>query len=88
MPVAKAVAQGDLVDEGWDIVWWGNSYPDSVKHWNIDVEQDLAVHGNINPYAKSLELLRKQAANAKAFCDKAEKENYTVQGCPATNVGF
>lgn len=88
VPAARLVAQGDLVDEGWDIVWWGNSYPDSVKHWNLQVDQDLAVHGNINPYAKSLELLRKQAANAKAFCDKAERENYPVPGCPATNVGF
>ncbi len=29
-PAARVVAEGDLVDEGWDIVWWGNSYPDSV----------------------------------------------------------
>jgi hypothetical protein len=87
-PSAKVVAQGDLVDEGWDIVFWGNSYPDSVKFWKLDVERDLAVHGNINPYSRSLELLRQQAANAKGFCDTAERENYAIPGCPATNVGF
>jgi hypothetical protein len=88
VPGERIVAQGDLVDQGWDIVWWGNSYPESVKFYNLQVEKDLAVHGDINTYEVALNHLRKQAATAKAFCDKADRENYAVAGCPATNVGF
>jgi hypothetical protein len=87
-PSARVVAQGDLVDQAWDVVWWGNSYPDSVKFWKLQVDRDLAVHGDINPYETSLAHLRRQAANAAAFCAKAEKEGYSVPGCPAINVGF
>jgi glyoxylase-like metal-dependent hydrolase (beta-lactamase superfamily II) len=88
VPSEKIVAQGDLFDEGWELVWWGNSYPDSVRYWNIDVDTDLAVHGNANPYSRVLELLRKQAASAKRFCDTAERDDYMVPGCPTTNVDF
>jgi hypothetical protein len=70
-PGAKTVSQGDLVDEGWDLVYWGNSYPDTVGYWKLDVERDLAVHGNMNTYQRALDLLRRQAANTRAFCDKA-----------------
>lgn len=87
-PSAKTVSQGDLVDENWDIVWWGNSYPETVNFYKLDVERDLAVHGNINTYQAALGHLRRQAANAKAFCDKAAAANFAIPGCPATNVGF
>ena len=66
----------------------GRSYPESVRHWNIEVNRDLAVHGNVNPYSRVLKLLREQATRAKDFCDRAEKDNYIVQGGPATDVEF
>jgi len=87
-PSAKTVSQGDMVDEGWDLVYWGNSYPETVNFWKLDVERDLAVHGKINTYQDALGHLRRQAANAKAFCDKAAAANFSVPGCPATNVNF
>jgi hypothetical protein len=87
-PGAKTVSQGDLVDESWDVVWWGNSYPETVNFYKLDVEKDLAVHGRINSYQDALGHLRRQAANAKAFCDKAAAASFSIPGCPATNVGF
>ena len=87
-PAAKTLSQGDLVDENWDLVYWGNSYPETVKFWNLDVERDLAVHGKINSYTDAINHLRRQANNAKAFCETAAAQNFQVPGCPATNVGF
>jgi hypothetical protein len=86
VPGAKIVAQGDLVDEGWDIVWWGNSYPDSVAYWKLDVEKDLAVHGNMHTYAEALDQLRKQTKNAQDLCEHVEKSHLSMQGCPVSNT--
>jgi Metallo-beta-lactamase superfamily len=85
-PVARVVAEGDLVDEGWDIVWWGNSYPDSVNYWKLQVEKDLPVHGNIHTYTEVLELLKKQTKNALDLCDHVEKSHLALQGCPVRNT--
>ena len=87
-PSAKTVSQGDLVDQTWDLVYWGNSYADTVNHWKLDVERDLAVHGTINTYQAALGHLRRQANNVKAFCDKAAAASFSVPGCPVTNIGF
>jgi hypothetical protein len=87
-PSAKTVSQGDMVDENWDLVFWGNSYPETVNFWKLEVERDLAVHGKINTYQAALGHLRRQAANVKAFCDKAMEANMSVPGCPVTNIGF
>jgi len=83
------VAEGDLVDEGWDIVWWGkwgNSYPDSVNYWKLQVDKDMPVHGNIHTYAEVLELLRNQTRNAQDLCDHVEKSHLSMQGCPFRNA--
>ena len=87
-PGAKTVSQGDLVDENWDLVYWGNSYPETVNYWKLDVEKDLAVHGTINTYRDALAHLRRQAANAKAFCAKAAAAGFSIPGCPVTNAEF
>ena len=81
-PSAKTVSEGDLVDEGWDIVWLGNSYMDTVNYWKLDIERDLAVHGNINPYSVVVALLKKQAKGAEALCARAEAAGLNLQGCP------
>jgi glyoxylase-like metal-dependent hydrolase (beta-lactamase superfamily II) len=86
IPSAKAVAEGDLVDEGWDIVWWGDSYDATVKYWNLQVEKDLPVHGNIHSYEEVLQYLRKQIKNTQDLCDHAESSHLTLQGCPVVNT--
>lgn len=83
-PSAKTVSEGDLVDEGWDIVWLGNSYMDTVAYWKLDVQRDLAVHGNINPYPAVVALLKKQAKAAEALCARADAATLNLQGCPLT----
>ena len=81
-PSAKTVSEGDLVDEGWDIVWLGNSYMDTVAHLKLDVQRDLPVHGNINPYPAVVEILKKQAKGAEALCARADAAALNLQGCP------
>ena len=85
-PGARVVAEGDLVDEGWDIVWWGNSYPDSVNYWKLQVDKDLPVHGNLHTYSEVLELLKKQTKNAQDLCDHVEKSHLAMTGCPVSNT--
>ena len=82
----RLVAQGDLVDEGWDIVWWGNSYPDTVKRWNLTVDKDLPVHGNIHTWAEVMGQLKQQTDNAVKLCASADAARLNVQGCPVTNT--
>jgi hypothetical protein len=85
-PSAKIVAEGDLVDEGWDIVWWGNSYPDSVKYWKLDVEKDLPVHGNIHTWPEVMDYLHQQLKNAQDLCKHVEESHLAMQGCPVNNT--
>jgi hypothetical protein len=85
-PRDKLIAEGDLVDEGWDLVWWGNSYADSVGYWKLAVNTDLPVHGNIHSYAEVLGLLKQQADNAVKLCADADAAHLSVQGCPVSNT--
>ncbi len=86
VPRDRLVAEGDLVDEGWDIVWWGNSYPDSVKYWSLQVDKDLPTHGSIHSYPEALEMLRKQTKNAQDLCRRVETAGLSMQGCPVRNT--
>jgi len=87
-PGARAVSEGDLVDEGWEISFWGNSYSDSVKYWKLQVDKDLPVHGNIHTYAEVMGLIRKQVAGAQALCKRVEDAGLSMQGCPVANAEF
>ena len=86
VPQARVVAEGDLVDEGWDISFWANSYPDSVAHWKLQVDKDLPVHGNIHTYDEVLSMLRKEVANAQGLCAKVDAAGLAMQGCPVRNL--
>jgi hypothetical protein len=83
-PAIKAVSQGDMVDEGWDLVWNGNSYMDTVAYWKLPIELDLAVHGNINKFPDVVVILKRISNNAKALCARADAAVLNVQGCPIT----
>ena len=85
-PRDRLVSEGDLVDEGWDLVWWGNSYPDTVKYWKLAVDEDLPVHGNLHTYPEVLELLRRETAGAQKLCADADAAHLSVQGCPVSNT--
>jgi hypothetical protein len=87
-PSARVVSEGDLVDEGWDISFWANSYSDSVNYWKLQVDKDLPVHGNIHTYQEVMELIRKQVASAQALCKRAEEAGFSLQGCPVNNAAF
>jgi len=83
-PAARVVAEGDLVDEGWDIVWWGNSYPDSVNYWKLQVEKDLPVHGNVHTYGEVIELLKKQTKTRRI---SAITSTNPISPCRAVRCG-
>jgi glyoxylase-like metal-dependent hydrolase (beta-lactamase superfamily II) len=85
VPRDRLVSEGDLVDEGWDVVWWGNSYPESVQQWKLTVEKDLPVHGNIHTYAEVIQMLRQQTRNAQDLCRKVDAASLTMRGCPVRN---
>lgn len=87
-PGARAVSEGDLVDEGWEISFWANSYSDSVDYWKLQVDKDLPVHGNIHTYQEVMAFIRKQVANAQALCKRVDDAGMSLQGCPVMNAGF
>jgi glyoxylase-like metal-dependent hydrolase (beta-lactamase superfamily II) len=86
VPRDRLVAEGDLVDEGWNLVWWGNSYPDTVNFWKLQVEKDLPVHGNIHTYAEVIAMLKQQTHGAQLLCARAQEAQLSVQGCPVSNT--
>jgi hypothetical protein len=50
----------------------------------LEVERDLPVHGNINPYPTVIELLKKQTKGAEALCARVETAQLNLKGCPPT----
>jgi hypothetical protein len=80
----KPSPRATLWMRGWDIVWFGNSYPNTVGHWKLDIERDLPVHGNIRPYTTVIELLKKQTRGAEVLCARVETAQFNLHGCPST----
>jgi hypothetical protein len=85
-PSAHSVSEGDLIDDGWDASWWGNSYPDTVNYWHLQVRRDLPVHGGMHSYADVIALMKKQTAGAEALCAKAQRDGFALPGCPVANT--
>ncbi len=83
VPRDKLVAEGDLIDEGWDLNWWSNTYPDSVKYWKLDVDRDLPVHGNIHTYPEVLAYIKKQEASTVQFCATQRPHMQTSRDAPS-----
>jgi glyoxylase-like metal-dependent hydrolase (beta-lactamase superfamily II) len=87
VPAAHTFSEGDLMDDtGWDASWWGNSYPDTVKYWHLQVDEDLPVHGHMHTYAEMMALTKKQTATSEALCAKADHAGFAVPGCPVANT--
>lgn len=87
VPSAHSVSEGDLMDDtGWDASWWGNSYPDTVRYWHLQVQQDLPVHGHMHTYAEVMALAKKQTAGAEALCARAQGAGFALPGCPVANT--
>jgi hypothetical protein len=86
VPRDRLVSQGDLVDPSWDLIWWGNSYPDTVKYWQLEVARDLPVHGDIHSYAEVMAALKLQTSNAQKLCAEVAAAHLSMQGCPVSNT--
>ncbi|MGH8140918.1 MAG: MBL fold metallo-hydrolase [Steroidobacteraceae bacterium] len=86
VPAAHTLSEGDLMDDTWKASWWGNSYPDTVKYWYLQVKEDLPVHGRMHTYAEVIELTKQQTAGAQALCAKARQDGFALPGCPVANT--
>jgi hypothetical protein len=86
VPKFRLLSQGDLVDPNWDLIWWGNSYPDTVSFWGIQVDKDLPVHGDIHTYSEVMAALKLQTANAQKLCTEVAAAHLSIQGCPVSNT--
>lgn len=87
VPSAHTFSEGDLMDDtGWDASWWGNSYPDTVKYWHLQVNEDLPVHGHLHTYAEMMALAKKQTRTSEALCAKAQQDGFSLPGCPVANT--
>lgn len=87
VPSAHTFSEGDLMDDtGWDASWWGNSYPDTVKYWHLQVNEDLPVHGHMHTYAEMMALAKKQTQTSEALCAKADQAGFSLPGCPVANT--
>jgi hypothetical protein len=86
VPSAHTLSEGDLMDDTWTASWWGNSYPDTVRYWHLQVDEDLPVHGNKHSYAEVIELTKQQTAGAEALCAKAQQDGFALPGCPVANT--
>ena len=47
VPRDKLLVQGDFFDVGWELYWWQNTYIDNIRHWNLQVDTDVPVHGRV-----------------------------------------
>jgi hypothetical protein len=87
VPSAHTFSEGDLMDDtGWDASWWANSYPETVKYWHLQVNEDLPVHGHMHTYAEMMEFAKKQTATSEALCAKAAGAGFELPGCPVANT--
>ena len=82
VPREKLLVQGDFFDVGWELYWWQNTYMDNIKHWNLQVDTDVPVHGQVTPLAQVLQDIERMTKAAQALCDRTKAAGALMPGCP------
>jgi hypothetical protein len=67
-PADRLLIEGDLFDVTWQNYPWGNVYADNIKLRNLDVAQDVPVHGMAMPWKDVYQSIQTKIAGTKALC--------------------
>lgn len=83
LPSERLMMEGDLGDEAWQLHWWGSAYAANIRHYGIEPERNVAVHGS-GPLsiAETLANTRRQIEAAVEYCRTTEQGGRYVFGCP------
>jgi glyoxylase-like metal-dependent hydrolase (beta-lactamase superfamily II) len=82
VPRDKLLVQGDFFDIGWEIYFWQNTYIDNIKHWNLQVDTDVPVHGRVSPLPQVLQDIQRMTKAAQELCDRTRAAGAYMPGCP------
>jgi len=82
VPRDKLLVQGDFFDVGWEIYWWQNTYLDNIRHWKLQVDTDVPVHGRVLPLTQVLQDIQRMTKAAQELCDRTKTVGVFTPGCP------
>jgi len=82
VPRDKLLVQGDFFDVGWEIYWWQNTYLDNIRHWKLQVDTDVPVHGRVLPLTQVLQDIQRMTKAAQELCDRTKAVGVFTPGCP------
>ncbi len=82
VPRDKLLVQGDFFDVGWEIYWWQSTYLDNIRHWNLQVDTDVPVHGRVLPLPQVLQDIERMTKAARDLCDRIKAVGVFTPGCP------
>ena len=83
LPKERITMEGDFGDESWQLHFWGSALAANIRHYGIDPERNIAVHGT-GPLsiAQTLANNQKQIDAAVEYCRTTEQGGRFVFGCP------
>ena len=87
VPRDKLLVQGDFFDVGWEIYWWQNTYLDNIRHWNLQVDTDVPIHGRVLPLSQVLQDIQRMTKTAQDLCDRLKAAGAFTPGCPVKASG-
>lgn len=67
-PANRLLIEGDLFDATWQNYPWGNVYADNIKLRNLDVDEDVPVHGMAMPWKDVYQSIQTKIALTKQLC--------------------
>lgn len=83
VPASRLLVEADLTTQNWDMNWWGDGYLNNIEHRKIQVDTNLAVHGQQPvPIGEVTAAIERQVRNAQALCRKAADAQLFLPGCP------
>jgi hypothetical protein len=82
VPERRVLMQGDMFVIEWDMHWWGDSYLDSIEHFDLDPAIDIPVHGRVSSFEEVIDNIASQVAAARALCSESEASGIQIAGCP------
>jgi hypothetical protein len=80
-----------IVDVGWELYFWQNTYIDNIKYWNLQVDTDVPVHGRVLPLPQVLQDIQRMTKAAQDLCNRTRAAGAFMPGCSgqnASSIGF